>query len=81
MQDTAREVGMRSLVLYSYGPLHMAEQKQGDQLELTYSSSVRIRGVALKTCRKRWTIWSGDEKGSGVSVLMAPEDDGDDSCT
>ena len=38
------------------GPLHMAEQKQGEQLEPTYSSSVRIRGVALRTCRTRWTI-------------------------
>ena len=27
--------------------------KAGDQLEPTYSSSVRIRGVALRTCRKR----------------------------
>ena len=25
--------------MYSYGPLHMAEQKQGDQLKPTYSSS------------------------------------------
>ena len=52
MQDTAGEAGMSSLVMYSYGPLHMAEQKQGDQLKPTYSSSVRIQGVALKTCRK-----------------------------
>ena len=27
--------------MYSYGPLHMAEQKQGDMLDSTYSSSVR----------------------------------------
>ena len=26
--------------MYSYGPLHIAEQKQGDQLEPTYSSCV-----------------------------------------
>ena len=32
---------------------HMAEQKQGDQLEPTYSSSVRIRDVALRTCQNR----------------------------
>ena len=61
--------------MYSFGPLHMAEQKQGDQLEPTYSSSVRIRGVALRTCRKRWTIRRGDEKGSGISVLMARQFD------
>ena len=36
MQDTAGEAGTRSLVMFSYGPPHMAEQKQGDQLESTY---------------------------------------------
>ena len=56
MLDTAGEVGTSSSVMYSYGPLHMAEQKQGDQLESTYSSSVRILGVALRTCQKLWTI-------------------------
>ena len=54
-----------------YGPLHMAEQRQGDQLAPTYSSSMRIRGVALRTCRKRWTIGRGGERESGISVLMA----------
>ena len=39
--------------MYSYGPPHMAEQKKDDQLEHTYSSYVRIRDVALRTCR-RW---------------------------
>ena len=34
----------------------MAEQKQDDQLEHTYSSYVRIRDVALKTCQRPWTI-------------------------
>ena len=33
--------------MYSYGPPHMAEQKQDDQLEHTYSSYVRIWDVAL----------------------------------
>ena len=33
MQDTAGEVGTSSLVMYSYGALHMAEQKQDDLLE------------------------------------------------
>ena len=32
--------------MYSCGPLHMVEQKLDDQLELTYSSYVRIRDVA-----------------------------------
>ena len=34
-----------------------------------YSSSVRIR--------KRWTIGGGGERGSGISVLMARQDDDD----
>ena len=41
------------LVMYSYGPPHMAEQKQDDQREHTYSSYVGIRDVALKTFRRR----------------------------
>ena len=53
----------------------MAEQKQGDQLEPTYGSSVKIRGVALGTCRKRCTIGRGGEIGSGISVLIARQDD------
>ena len=60
--------------MYSYGPLHIAEQKQGDQLEPTYSSSVRIQGVALRTCRKRWMIGRGGERGSGISMLAARQD-------
>ena len=75
MQDTAGEVGTSSLMMYSYGPLHMAEEKQGDQLEPTYSSSVRIRDVPQWTCRKWWTIGRGGERGSGISVLMAWQDD------
>ena len=49
MQDTAEEAGRSSLVMFSYSPPHMAEQKQGDQLEPTFSTSVRIRDVALRT--------------------------------
>ena len=40
MRDTAGELGSSSKVMYSCGPLHMDEQRQGDQLELTSSSSV-----------------------------------------
>ena len=61
--------------MYSYGPLHMAEQKQGDQLEPTYSSSVRIRVVALRTSQKRWTIRRGGERVSVIPVLMAGQND------
>ena len=56
----------------------MDEKRQNDQLEPTYSSSVPIRNVALKTRRKQWTIENGSEKGSGISVLMPPHDDDDD---
>ena len=65
--------------MFSYGPLHMAEQKQDDQLEHTYSNSVRIRDVALRTFQKWWTIRKSGERGSGVSVLAAQHDDDDDS--
>ena len=56
---------------------HMVEQKQVDQLEPTYSSYVRIRGAALRTCQIRWTIGRGCERVSGISMLMARQDDDD----
>ena len=37
-----------------------------------------IQDVTLKTYRKRWTIETGDERGSGISVLMVRHDDDDD---
>ena len=64
--------------MYSNGPLHMAEQRQGDQLAPTYSSFARIRSIALGTCRKRWTIGRSGERGSGISMLMTRQDDDDD---
>ena len=59
---------------------HMAKQKQDDQLEHTYSSYVRIRDVALKTCQKQWMIVRSGERGSVISVLAARHDDDDDTC-
>ena len=56
----------------------MAELKQCDQLEPTYSSSVRIRDITLRTCQKRWTITRSGERGSGISVLVVRLDDDDD---
>ena len=47
---------------HCYGPPHMSKQKQGDQLKPTYSSSVRIWDVALRTCqnnREEWQERSG----------------------
>ena len=71
--DTAGQVGTNSLETYSGGPLHMDEQRQDDQLESTYSSSVPIWDAALKTCQKQWII----EKG-GISMLMVRHDDDDE---
>ena len=56
----------------------MDDQRKDDQLEPTYSSSVPIRDVVLKICRKQWTIEKGGEKGSGISVPMAQQGDNDD---
>ena len=64
--------------MYSCRPLHMDKQRQDDQLEPTYSSSLPIRDVVLKTCRKQWTIGRGGERGLGISVLMVRNDDDDD---
>ena len=44
----------------------------------TYSSYVRIRDVALKTCQRRWAIGKSGERGLGISVLAAWHDDDDD---
>ena len=38
---------------YSYGPPHMAMQKQDDQHEPTFSNYMRIQDVVLKTCLRR----------------------------
>ena len=63
---------------YSSGPLYIDEQKQDNQLEPTCSSSVPIRDVALKTCRKQWMVGRGGERESGISVLMVWHGDDDD---
>ena len=67
--------------MYSYGPPHMAGQKQDDQLEHTFSSYMRTWDVALKTYRRWWTIGRSSERGSGISVLAAWHDDDDDDNT
>ena len=56
----------------------MAELKQDNQLEHTYSSYVRIRDVTLKTCQRRLTIGRNGQRGSGISELAARHDDNDD---
>ena len=66
------------LRVYSYGPPHMAVQKQDDQHEHTFSSYVRIRDAVLKTYLGRWTIGRSDERGSGISVQPVRYDNHDD---
>ena len=53
----------------------MDEQRQGVQLEPTYSSSVLIRDVAMKTCWKQWTIEKSGERGSGIALYDDDDDD------
>ena len=64
--------------MYSYGPLHMAKQKQDVQLEHRYSIYVKIWDVPLKTCQRWWTIVRSGERGSGISMQAAWHDDDDD---
>ena len=71
MRDTAGEVGTNSLVTYSCGPPHMDKQRQDDQLEPIYNSSVPIQDGALKTYLERWMIETGGKRGSGRSMLVA----------
>ena len=56
----------------------MDKQKQDEQSEPTYNSSVPIWDVAPKTCWKKWTIERGGKRELGISVLMVREDDDDD---
>ena len=53
----------------------MDGQRQDDQQEPIYNSSVPIQDVALKTYPERWTIETRGERGSGRSVLAARHDD------
>ena len=53
----------------------MDEQRQNDQLEPTYNSSVPMQDVTLRTCQKQWMIEWGGGRGSEISMLMAQHDD------
>ena len=59
--------------MYSYGPAHMAKQKQDDQLELTYSSYVKTQDVILKTIpevmndREKWREMVRDIRAGGMT--------------
>ena len=65
--------------MYSCGPLHMNEQRQDDQLEPTYNSSVPIQDVVLKNYQERWTIEKGGKRKSGRPTLAVWHDNDDDS--
>ena len=78
IRDTAEEVRTNSKATYSCRPLHMDEQRQGDQLVPILNNSVPIQYIALKTNREQWTIKDGIERMSGKSVLSAGHDDDDD---
>ena len=56
----------------------MDEQKQDDQPELTYNSSVPIRDILPKTCRTQRSLGRGGERGTGIFVLMTRHCDDDD---
>ena len=56
----------------------MNEQRQDDQLELIYNSSVPIRAIALKTSRVKLTTETSGERGSRRSTLAAGHDYVDD---
>ena len=56
----------------------MDEQRQEDQLEPVYNSSVAIQEVALKTFKEQWTIETDGERWSGESVLVVRHDDDND---
>ena len=55
----------------------MDGQRQDDQIEPTYNSSVPIQDVTLKTYQKRWTIEKCGGRGSGGSMLMVRHEDDD----
>ena len=66
--------------MYSFRPPHMANQKQDDQLEHTYSSYVRIRDVAPEDQPEAMMIGGSGERRSGISVQAARHDDDDTTC-
>ena len=53
----------------------MNMQRQDNQQEPMYNSSVLIQDVALKSYREQWMIETSGERGSGRPVLAAQQDD------
>ena len=79
MQDTAGEVRTNPLVTYSSGSHQTDEQRQDDQLEPIFNSSVPIQDVALETNREQWMTETGGERESGRSMQAGRHDDDDDT--
>ena len=55
----------------------MDEQRQDEQLEPMYNSSVPIQDIALVTSREQWMVEIGGERGSEKSMQAARHDDDD----
>ena len=53
----------------------MDKQRQDDQLESIYNSSVLIQNVALNIYQERWMIEKGGRRGSGRPMLVPRHDD------
>ena len=54
-------------LMSTYGPPHMAVQKQDDQLELTYSNYVRTQDVTLMNDREKWRGRVRDIRAGGTT--------------
>ena len=59
-------------------PTYGRAKSRTTSLNIRTAAMWGIRDVALKTCRKRWTIGRSGERGSGISKLAAWHDDDDD---
>ena len=57
----------------------MDVQRQDNQLEPIYNSSVSIQDITMNTFREPWTIGTGGERGSGRSVPGARHGDDNNS--
>ena len=67
-----------SKVIYSCEPLHIDKQRQDNQLEPIYNSSVPIQHIAFRTSRAQWKIKTDGERGSRRSMVVALHDDDED---
>ena len=65
-------------VLLQWTPSH-GRAKAGRRARTNSNNYVPIQDVALKTYRERWTIEKGGGRGSGRSVLVAWQDDDDET--